>query len=272
MSSKIKLGVTLRNMGPQSTPQIMRSGVLHAEALGYESVWITDHIAIPPDDAQGSGGRYTDPLTTLSWFAGLTQNIKLGSGVLILPYRPILPTAKAIATLQEVSDERLLLGVGIGWMDAEFNALGIPRRERGVRSDATLRFLQQCFEQDEVSLNGQKFLFKPRPQRPPILVGGRPPMALRRAAELGDGWLPMAKNPEQIAQSAKDYRELTLSLGKPPGQISVMTNLGSQLDQARTLLDRYADLGVERVIAAVGYDTEADYRYQLDQLRALVDG
>ena len=148
MVADIKVGVTLRNMGVQSSREIMGAGLAHAEALGFESIWITDHIAIPPDDAEGSGGRYTDPLTTLSWFAGQTERIKLGSGVLILPYRPVLPTAKAIATLQELSANRLLLGVGIGWMDAEFTALGIPRKERGARSDATLAFLNECFSQD----------------------------------------------------------------------------------------------------------------------------
>ena len=97
----MKFGVSLRNMGIQSTPEMMKSCAEYAEQLGFESIWITDHIAIPPDDAEGSGGRYTDPLTTLAWIAGFTTTLNLGVGVLILPYRPALPTAKQIATIQD---------------------------------------------------------------------------------------------------------------------------------------------------------------------------
>ena len=113
----MKIGVTLRNMGPQSSPEVLLEGAQVAEAAGIESLWITDHIAIPPDDAQGSNGRYLDPLVTLAVLAGATSRIGLGTGVLILPYRPPLPTAKQVATLQELSSDRLLLGVGIGWID-----------------------------------------------------------------------------------------------------------------------------------------------------------
>ena len=196
----MKLGVTLRNMGPESTPELMRAAVLEAEALGFESVWITDHIAIPPDDAQGSGGRYTDPLTTLAWLGGATKQIKLGVGVLIAPYRPALPTAKAIASVQELTGRRLLLGVGVGWMDAEFKALGVDRHQRGRLTDDLLEFLAACFSRDVVTQNSQDFLFKPRPVAPPIYIGGRAPHALRRALRFGHGWLPMARDPVSLEQ------------------------------------------------------------------------
>ena len=104
------IGVTIRNMGAESTADIIVTCAQAAEAQGLESLWITDHIAIPPDDAEGSGGRYLDTLTTLAWLGGTTGKIKLGSGVLILPYRPMLPTVKQIATLQELTKNRLILG------------------------------------------------------------------------------------------------------------------------------------------------------------------
>ena len=121
------LGVAVRSMGPQSQPDVLLACVRAAEQAGLADVWVQDHIAIPPDDAEGSGGRYLDPLTALAWLAGQVPRIGLGTGVLILPYRPALPTAKAIATLQELSAGRLRLGVGVGWMEAEFRALGVPR-------------------------------------------------------------------------------------------------------------------------------------------------
>ena len=95
------IGISIRAMGTQSTPAIISDILQSAEQAGIESAWIAEHIAIPPDDAEGSGGRYLDPISTLGWMAGQTSTIRVGTGVLILPYRPMLPTAKAIATIAE---------------------------------------------------------------------------------------------------------------------------------------------------------------------------
>lgn len=266
----MQLGVTLRNMGPQSTPATMRDCACAAQSIGLESLWITDHIAIPPDDAEGSDGRYVDPLTTLAWMAGFTQRIKLGVGVMVLPYRPPLPFAKAVAAVQELSDQRLLLGVGVGWMDAEFRALDVPRHERGRRTDQTLSFLNACFADDVVSANDQPFLFKPRPSKPPVLVGGRAPQALVRAARLGDGWLPMARAPEELVEPIRHYRALTDSLGRPPGSVTVMTAIRTDdRGAARARIERFAELGVDRIVAAVRYGHADDYRRQLEALAGL---
>lgn len=236
-----------------------------------ESVWITDHVAIPPDDAEGSGGRYLDTLTTLAWLGGATERIKLGSGVLILPYRPILPTARQVATLQELTGGRLVLGVGVGWMDAEFRALGVERSQRGKITDDTLAFFNAAFANDVVELNGQPFLFKPRPPKPPILVGGAPPHALRRAAELGDGWIPMAKNPAQIIQAVGEYRKLTAELGKPPGNVTVLTALPlDEPDRAKALLEGYRAMEVNRVVVGLGYNDIGAYTTQLEVLADIV--
>jgi probable F420-dependent oxidoreductase len=266
----MKLGVTLRNMGPQSAPDTVLSGARAAEAAGFESLWITDHIAIPPDDAEGSGGRYLDPLVTLGVIAGATNRIGLGTGVLILPYRPPLPTVKQVATLQELSSGRLLLGVGIGWMKAEFQALGLDRRHRGRDSDALLEFLHRCFADDEVEANGQPFLFKPRPTRPPILVGGAAPHALARAVAYGDGWLPMGGDPEQLAADLAVYDRLAAEQGRKRGSVTVMRPLPPDEGEARQLLRQYRDLGVERVVAALRYDTLDEYRSRLERLARLL--
>ena len=113
-------------MGPQSSPEIIANILKVADNSGIESAWIVDHIAIPPDDSEGSGGRYLDPLATLAWMAAQTRQIHIGTSVLVLPYRPKLPTVKSLATIQELSGGRLLLGVGLGWMSSEFKALGVP--------------------------------------------------------------------------------------------------------------------------------------------------
>ncbi len=264
------IGVTLRNMGPQSTVDTMVSGAKAAEALGFESIWITDHIAIPPDEAEGSGGRYLDPLVTLAFLAGETRSIKLGTGVLILPYRPALPTVKQIATLQELSRERLLLGVGIGWMDAEFRVLGIDRHRRGAISDELLEFLNRCFENDTVTANGQPFLFKPRPVKPPVYVGGAAPHALERAARLGDGWLPMAGAAEGLREAITTYRDRTDALGRPPGRVTVMSGVPlDDADAGRRALDAYRALDIERLVCGLRYDTADEYQRQLEALADL---
>lgn len=256
----MKIGIAMRSMGEASRPTVLLECAQAAEAAGVESLWIQDHIAIPPDEAEGSNGRYLDPLATLAWLAGRTERIGLGTGVLILPYRPALPTAKAIATVQELSGGRLLLGVGIGWMQAEFDALGVPRSERGRRSDATLALLHRCFEarDDIVVENGQPFLFRPRPRRPPIYIGGAPPHALERALEHGDGWMPMMSSPEQLREPAARYREQAAQAGKAAPEIVVLGALPfDEPTRASDLLGAYAAIGVTRFVAGVGRYEEA---------------
>jgi probable F420-dependent oxidoreductase len=266
----MQTGVTLRNMGFQATRETMRDCAQHAEDLGFESIWITDHIAIPPDDAQGSEGWYTDTLTTLAWLAGVTTRVKLGAGVLILPYRPALPTAKQIATVQMFADGRLLLGVGVGWMEAEFRALGIARRDRGRMTDDRLEFFRRCFAADTVSANGQEFLFKPRPARPPFLIGGSGPHALRRAVRLGDGWMPMSRSPDDLQPALQDYRRLADEHGHT-AHVTVMSALPLRdHGRARVLWERYAALGVDRLVCAVRYDDGLQYRAELEQLRSVI--
>lgn len=250
----MKLGVALRSMGPQSQPDVFLACALAAEAAGLDDLWIQDHVAIPPDDAEGSGGRYLDPLTALAWLAGHTRRIGLGTGVLILPYRPALPTAKAIATVQELSGGRLLLGVGVGWMKPEFRALGVPRERRGAISDETLDFLERCFAEDVVEANGQPFLFRPRPAKPPVYVGGAPPHALARAVRHGDGWMPIGVPPEELAGPVAELRRLADEAGRPTPEVVTMTALPLD-DPARAvdLARAYREAGVGRLVHGSRY-------------------
>ncbi len=267
----MKLGITLRSMGPQSVPGILLGCARVAEAAGLDSLWIQDHLAIPPDDAEGSGGRYLDPLTALAWLAGATERIRLGTGVLILPYRPPLATAKAVATVQELSGGRLLLGVGVGWMKAEFRAVGADRAHRGRDSDATLEFLHRCFRDDVMEANGQPFLFEPRPERPPIYVGGGGEHALRRAVRFGDGWLPMSSDPAKLAPAAERLRSLAEELGRPVPTIVPMGGVAlGDPPRAREQLAALAELGVERFIQGVRYDDVAGFTETADALAALL--
>ena len=264
----MNIGINIRVMGPQSTAETIAQILKSAEQAGIESAWIVDHIAIPPDDAQGSDGRYLDPLATLAWMSGQTSSIKIGTSVLILPYRPALPTAKAIATIQELSGNRLLLGVGIGWMEPEFRALGVARQTRGRDADSTLKFFHECFDNDVVSPNGQPMLFRPRPARPPIYVGGSPPHAIDRALKYGDGWLPMGRLDKLVPQ-IKDYKERALA-GRVSSEVVTFVSLDdSDEGKSRSLLDQYEQAGVTRLIVGRAYESASEWLPTIEMINKI---
>lgn len=256
----MKIGVAVRSMGNQSTRETLAACVDVAESAGLEDIWIQDHIAIPPDDAEGSGGRYLDPLTTLAWLAARSDRIGLGTGVLNLPYRAPLPTAKAIATIQELSCGRLRLGVGVGWMRPEFKALGVNRSQRGRLTDEALEFFERCFESDEVEAHGQSFLFRPRPAKPPIYVGGAPPHALTRTIRFGDGWLPMGGDAAALKEPIEKLQELAAAAGRVPVEVKLLSALPlGDPNRAADRLGALVDTGVTSLIQGIRYDTAAEF-------------
>jgi probable F420-dependent oxidoreductase len=266
----MNIGFYLRNMGPSSDRALLAAATQHAEAANLDAVWVADHIAIPPDDAEGSEGRYLDPLATLAYLAGCTEKIGLGTSVLVLPYRPALATAKWIATIHELSGERLLLGIGAGWMEAEFRATGTRRSERGKVTDATLRFLHECFSQEIVEANGQDFIFRPRPSRPKIYVGGSGPRAFRRTVEFGEGWMPIGTDPKKLALKSAGLRKLAHDAGKPDPEIELVTTLPLQ-DPARAeaTARTLAEGGATGVVHAQKYIDEREAREAIEALGLL---
>jgi probable F420-dependent oxidoreductase len=267
----MRLGVFLRNMGPQSTPATLLECARAAEAAGIDDLWVADHIAIAPDNAEGSGGRYLDPLATLAYLAGATTRIGLGTGVLVLPYRPPLATAKWIATIQELSGGRLQLGVGVGWMESEFRASGVDRAQRGRLANATLAFLHRCFANDEVEAHGQRFLFLPRPSRPPIFVGGALPHALRRAVRFGEGWMPAASDPAPLRPLIDELRAAMTAAGKPSPEVVFLTTL--PLDDpahAAARAHACAEAGVTRIVHAWRYPDAAAFAHTCEALQTHV--
>jgi probable F420-dependent oxidoreductase len=265
------LGIVVRNMGPQSTRETLIAAARAADALpSIADIWVVDHVAIPPDDAEGSGGRYLDPLATLAFLAGVTTRVGLGTSVLVLPSRPPLATAKWIATVQELSGGRLRLGVGVGWMKPEFRVLGLDYARRGRLTDETLAFLDRCFAEDVVVENGQPFLFLPRPPRPPILVGGQPPHAFRRAVAHRAGWLPIGLPPDALAPRVADLNARAARAGLPPPEVGIMTELPlGDRAAARDVVARYAAAGATRVIHGARYADADAFRAMLDRLAAV---
>ena len=257
-------------MGPQSSPEIIKEIIQYADAAGIESAWIVDHIAIPPDDSEGSSGRYLDPLATLAWMAAKTKEIKIGTSVLVLPYRPKLPTAKSLATIQELSAGRLLLGVGIGWMRPEFKALGVPISSRARVSDETLEFFGDCFNNDIVTANGQEFLFKPRPARPPIYIGGAAPHAIERTLKYGDGWLPMGSL-EKLEPEIAAFRSRAADEGHP-GEVVTFATLDESGEGAnRKIVEAHKRAGITRMIVGKSYQAADEWLPTIDLIARLAE-
>lgn len=232
-----------------------------AESLGYSTVWVIDHIIFPAKLEGGYAFNPLDPIlepmTVLAALAMKTKRVKLGTAVLILPYRHPIYTGKVLSTVDVLSGGRLVVGVGAGWLEQEFTALGQTITERGSRTNETIDILKALWTEDVPSYSGKHFQFSnikfvPQPlqkPRPKILVGGMTKGALQRVARRGDGWIAMGKGPDDLTAPLATLRELTNQAGRKPEelQINMLPLATPSLDQVIQDLPRYNDLGVQHV-------------------------
>lgn len=190
----MRLGVHLPQYGRAASPEAIRRAAVQAEELGFDDVWVSDHIVVPDGTPYPPAFLY-EPVTTLTWAAAATSRVGLGTSVLILPYRNPVHAAKELATLDQLSLGRVVVGGGAGWLEGEFEALGVPYAERGVRTDEAIDVFRACwgaedpvtFEGPTVSLHQMKV--RPKPAHPiELWVGGESAPAIRRALTKGDGW------------------------------------------------------------------------------------
>jgi probable F420-dependent oxidoreductase len=187
-----------------------------ADELGYAWLPCSDHVVVPQRAVLVMGATWYEPATTLAFVAGVTQRIRLLTHVIVLPYHNPLAIAKQYATLDRLSGGRVLLGVGTGHLKPEFRALGAPFQERGAATDEYISIIKALWMNEEASFDGQYFAFNkmrlaPRPvqqPQPPIWVGGNSRRAARRAAELGDGWVPFDVTPEDVRDRLDYIRPL----------------------------------------------------------------
>lgn len=267
----MKIGTTIRNMGHGAKREIILSCAKTAEEAGLDHIWAVDHIAIPPNESEGSDGIWLDPLAVLAFFAAATTTIQIGVSVLVLPYRPALPTAKWVASIQELSGGRLLLGVGPGWMAAEYKILGVDKGRRGEITDEVIDFMTDCFESknDVVSLNGQDFLFRPKPKRPPIYIGGMTEAALKRVINRGEGWIPIGVDPEKIVPLSNRLKELADEAGKPLPKIMLLGALPDDDGKAVEDISRCRESGATDYIQASRYSTVNEFDKLVQRLQDL---
>jgi alkanesulfonate monooxygenase SsuD/methylene tetrahydromethanopterin reductase-like flavin-dependent oxidoreductase (luciferase family) len=186
----MRIGVVLRNSGPEGVDAVRRVTDLAGE-LGYDGVWASDHVLAPASFAQRYGREWLDPFVSLTVAAERSTTLALGFSVLVVPYRPALPTARAIASLQDLSGGRVIVGCGSGWLEEEFAALGEDFADRGQITDERVDLIR-------AALAGGRADFA-APTRPlPMLAAGNSARNLERATRL-DGWHPIARTPDEVA-------------------------------------------------------------------------
>src|SRR5207245_9004103 len=194
----MNVGVWIPNCRHLATPEIIRSTAVRAEHLGYDSIWVSDHVVVPHANVVNFGETVFDPLVTLAVVAGATSRVRLGTTVLIVPYRNAVVTAKMISSLDALSGGRVVFGIGAGWVAAESAALGVPFAERGAMTDEYLRAMNELLPSRGRTFAGKYtqfggLVFEPKPVQkphPPIWVGGHSRAALRRGAAFGAAWRP----------------------------------------------------------------------------------
>jgi probable F420-dependent oxidoreductase len=244
-----------------------------AEAAGFESLWTVEHTIVPagyasayPYDPSGkmAGGRndipLPDPLIWMGYIAAATKKIKLATGILILPQHNPVITAKQVATLDQLSGGRILLGVGVGWLQEEFAALGVPFAERGARMDEYIAAMRELWSADAPTFKGRFVAFQGAYCRPqpvnkfvPIIVGGHSEAAARRAGRLGDGFFPARGAPAELIAIARKAAE---AAGRDPDKLEISASLPDDLSE----LEGMRKLGVTRVLVPAMGGTGLDAR------------
>jgi probable F420-dependent oxidoreductase len=265
----MKFGLRYCNTGRYVDPARAVELVQAAEAAGFESAWTVEHTVIPhgyqsqypyspSGRLPGGDGDFDlpDPLIWMAYVAAATTRIKLATGVIILPQHNPVITAKQVATLDMMSGGRVLLGVGVGWLKEEFDAVGSPFEERGARTDEYIKIMRELWAADRPSFEGKFFRFQNAYMRPkpvnrsvPIIIGGHSSFAAKRAGRLGDGFFPARGAPAELVKLVRDTAE---AHGRDPAAIEITTSLPDDLDD----LPAMAAAGIDRVLVPVMFTKE----------------
>jgi len=304
----MKLGVALPIAGAWATPENQVRVAQEAERLGYASLWVFQRLLsplAPRNEYYGAPGqpwprpfeRVMDPIVTLAYVAAATRRIGLGTSVLVLPFYTPLVLAKQLATLDHVSGGRLHVGLGLGWSEDEYEAVGVPFRARGRRADEFLRCLTAIWTEDPVEFQGEFYRIPrsrigPKPvqkPRPPITLGGYSPGTVRRAVTLADGYNGGNVPLDRIASLVQEVRAAAEAAGRDPAAIHVVCRgsfavrptpggrarrpLCGTLAEIREDLERYAAAGVTELFLEANFDPAgASVERFLEVLAALAPG
>ena len=263
----MKFALAFANTGPFSGGAGAIAMARAAEDAGFESLWTVEHVVVPagygseyPYDPSGKmpGGEefpIPDPLVWLSYVAAATTTIRLGTGILILPQRNPVVLAKELATLDHMSGGRMELGIGVGWLEEEFDAIGVPFGERGRRTDDHVAAMRALWSEDKATYHGPFTDFDdcislPHPVNGsiPVHVGGHTDIAARRAGRLGDGFFPGRGETGELARLFAVVRDTAVEHGRDPSTIEFTAGGAAIGGGASQVIDELAEIGVERVV------------------------
>jgi len=244
----VRFGFSLQGRGVLAGREAITTLAKRAEALDYDSVWVTDRLLIPVQSRSaypysptgafplGPDEPWLEPLTAVTYLATITERINVGTSVLVIPYRNPIFTAKALATADYLSGGRVILGAGIGWWREEFAALGVPFEDRAARTVEYLRIMKEIWTKPRVAFEGRFARIaeaggvRPHPARQPhipIWIGGHSEAALRRTVEVGDGWHPLglrppvSLHPPEMAARVRRLRDMATAAGRDPATITI---------------------------------------------------
>jgi probable F420-dependent oxidoreductase len=270
----MKFGIIFANVGPFAEPEGAAGIATLAEEFGLESVWTVEHTVVPagyqseypysPDGRMPGPEDFPlpDPLIWLSWVGAMTKRLRLATGILILPQRNPVTLAKELATLDVLSAGRVELGIGVGWLQEEFDALGVPFDDRGRRTDEYVAALRALWSDGASSFSGEFVKFEqchsnPKPVQTggiPVVVGGHTKVAARRAGRLGDGFFPGTSTVDDLRPLLDAMSAAAREAGRDPDTIEVTAGGALDLDSVQ----RFADLGVTRVaIPPLAFDVDS---------------
>jgi probable F420-dependent oxidoreductase len=278
----MKFGLFGINTGPCAQPQTAARVAKAAEAAGFDSVWTGEHVVLPDPQAPPSPAPpqhpMLDPAVALSFLAGQTQRVKLGTGIIILPQRNPVVLAKELASVDVLSGGRLVFGLGAGYLKPEFDALGASFHDRGARTDEYIDAMRALWTQPKPSFAGRTVRFtgidaQPRPVQkphPPIVVGGTSPSAFARAVARGNGWYGFLRD---VATAKADLAGIAEARGRAQrpaalGALEISITPPPSTDEA--IARAYADLGVDRLILLLPGRGEDEALRFIERCSALV--
>jgi probable F420-dependent oxidoreductase len=271
----MRVGVHLPQYGRTAGAEAITRAARHAEELGFADVWISDHLVHPAAQDYPSPWLF-DPLVTLTWAAAVTERIGLGTSVIVVPQHNPLQLANMLASLDNLSGGRVILGVGVGWSQAEFDALGYDFGNRGARTDEIIELLRTCWRDDPASFEGEHYRFTdirvlPKPAHDiPIWVGGTAEPARRRAVELGDGYHAIGLKPDTVRPVVERIRR---DRPDPTFVVSLRTGWdpqGMDPDEIKQEREVFEDAGIQHVIAAPWRNDLDAWLRSMDLLAGLV--
>lgn len=289
----MEIGIRLPSAGAKVTPENMVSVARWAEELGFHSLWVSDHVVLPekvgspyPYDWENhrwpnpANTPWLDPLLALGWAGAVAPSLKLGTSVMVVPLRHPMLLAKQLASLDFLSGGRVILGAGAGWMEEEFDLIGVPFARRGSRTVEMVELMRAFWRGEMVNFQGEFYQaancqMYPRPVQAtiPVVWGGHSEAALKRVAQVGDGWHPTLITMEQLTTGVQKLRQFCAEVGRDPASVLVIARPGKMYPLNAETHAQHQELGIRHVVVDPPLTGEGleDFRAEMERVAQVCD-